>query len=93
MASNQPSPSQDAAVRRFQEWRETFERKLAAREARIAQITAYARAKGLDANPALVHRHLAWFERWYAGYFATGYLMNRTGLTKIPRDMSSNGGE
>jgi hypothetical protein len=92
MTSNPPSPSRDDAVERYRAWRELFERKLAAREARITQITAYARAKGLDANPVMVNRHLQWFERWYAGYLATGHLMGRTGLVKIPRDTSSNGG-
>jgi hypothetical protein len=48
-------------------------------------IAARARRFGLDATPEIVNRHYAWFLRWYEGGIATGYLINRTGIKRIPR--------
>lgn len=56
------------------------------RKRKVTAITAHARAQGLDANEAMVSRHFAWFDRWYTGIIATGYLMNRTGVKRITLD-------
>lgn len=54
------------------------------RRAKCDLIAEYARAKGLDVDWLFVNRHFAWFERWYHGGLATGYLIRRTGVKRIP---------
>lgn len=88
MPSSEHTDPGVAAIRRFEEWRAKFNAAVDARDRRIKQIVDYARSKGLDANYAMVSRHLPWFERWYASYLATGHLMNRTGVKMIPRDVN-----
>lgn len=56
------------------------------RRRKVTAITAHARAQGLDANEEMVARHFAWFDRYYTGVIATGYLMNRTGVKRITLD-------
>lgn len=48
------------------------------------QIADYARGCGLDADWQFVNRHYDWFNRWYYGCLATGYLIRRTGVKRIP---------
>lgn len=92
MSSDQPSPEYFAAAERAIRWQAEFERRAAARDARIQEIVRYARSKGLDANPAMVFRHLKWFEAWFTGYLATGYLMGRTGIKWIVKPENKQGG-
>lgn len=56
------------------------------RRRKVIAITAHARAQGLDANEEMVARHFAWFDRYYTGVIAAGYLMNRTGVRRITLD-------
>lgn len=56
------------------------------RKRKVTAITAHARAQGLDANEEMVARHFAWFDRYYTGVIAAGYLMNRTGVRRITLD-------
>lgn len=56
------------------------------RRRKVTAITAHARAQGLDANEEMVARHFAWFDRYYTGVIAAGYLMNRTGVKRITLD-------
>lgn len=56
------------------------------RKRKVTAITAHARAQGLDANEEMVARHFAWFDRYYTGVIAAGYLMNRTGVKRITLD-------
>lgn len=53
------------------------------RKRKVVAITRHAIAQGLDADEDLVARYFAWFDRWYMGVIATGYLMNRTGVKYI----------
>lgn len=84
MTFDLPTPEPQRAVDRARSYDAEIRARIRAKEARVRTITRYARAKGLDANPDLVSRHMAWFERWYSGYLATGYLKNRTGIKDIP---------
>lgn len=56
------------------------------RKRKVTAITARARAQGLDANEEMVARHFAWFNRYYTGVIAAGYLMGRTGVKRITLD-------
>ncbi len=58
-----------------------------ARRRMVESITSHARDQGLDANVQMVDRHYAWFVRWYEGVIATGYLMNRTGIQRLPKQV------
>ena len=51
----------------------------------VEAITRHARDQGLDANEDMVNKHYAWFLRWYEGIFATGYLINRIGIKRLPK--------
>jgi len=55
---------------------------------KVTAITRHARAQCLDADEDMVSRHFAWFDRWYTGIIATGYLMNRTNVKRITLDES-----
>lgn len=48
------------------------------------RIAIFAREYGLDADWQFVNRHYAWFTKWYYGGIATGYLIRRTGVKRIP---------
>lgn len=56
------------------------------RKRKVTAITRHVRAQGLDANEEMVARHFAWFDRYYTGVIAAGYLMNRTGVKRITLD-------
>lgn len=53
----------------------------------VESITRHARDQGLDANAPMVDRHYKWFIRWYEGVIATGYLMSRTGVKWLPKQV------
>lgn len=86
MASSDEFMTRNTLTARAKLYDAEIKAKERAREARVRTITRYARGKGLDANPDMVSRYLDWFNRWYAGMLATGYLMNRTGVKFIVRD-------
>lgn len=53
------------------------------RETAIA-IVGHAITSGLDANlPMVLRNYHLWLE-WHQGRYATGYLMRRTGVRKLP---------
>lgn len=54
------------------------------RQNQCKTIAEYARSKGLDVDWQFVNRHHDWFTRWYHGGLATGYLIRRTGVKRIP---------
>lgn len=58
-----------------------------ARKRMVESITRHARDQGLDANAPMVDRHYKWFIRWYEGVIATGYLMGRTGVKWLPKQV------
>lgn len=86
MASSDEFMTRNTLTERARMYDADIRAKARAREARIRTLVRYARSKGLDANPDMVNKHLDWFNRWYAGALATGYLMNRTGVKFIVRD-------
>lgn len=48
------------------------------------RISLFARERGLDADWQFANRHYDWFIRWYYAGMATGYLIRRTGVKRIP---------
>lgn len=92
MVSDDGQQRLSTAKERYDEAVKRIAAECATRRQRIVQINSYARGKGLDTTTAIVARHLQWFERWYAGGIATGYLIKRTGVTRINTTDSRNGG-
>ena len=61
--------------------------RIEARKRMVESITRHARDQGLAANEQLVNRHYAWFILWYEGEIATGYLIGRTGVKRLPKQV------
>jgi len=52
----------------------------------IRKIVKYGRHCGLDATFDRVNRNLPVWSEWYYGRYATGYLIRKTGVRKIPSE-------
>lgn len=72
-------------VRRFNEACAEIRERVSGRKAKCEAIAFKARRFRLDVTVDVVERHYDWFERWDAGLIATGYLIGRTGVKRIPR--------
>lgn len=59
--------------------------RVSGRQSKAEAITRRARRFGIDVTADAVLRHFDWFERWDNGLIATGYLIRRTGVKRIPR--------
>jgi len=81
-SSDYPSDPESVKVR-FDEACKRIAEACGNRRFHVVQVTSYARGKGLDVTTAQVAKHWHWFERWYTGQLATGYLINRTGIKRI----------
>ena len=78
-------------VQRYEEAIAEIRRQVAQRSQVCEVIAIKARHFGLDVDAKFVNRHLDWFQRWDTGYIASGYLINRLGIKRLPRTQSRNG--
>lgn len=89
MSDSSRPQSDDAAFEEAKQgWLTAIHDQLADREAKCKAIAEYADKMLLDCDWQFVNRHFKWFEMWYHGVVATGYLINRTGIKRKGHDIS-----